>query len=109
MAKFMAVYTGKPGSQMPDEQTIADGMTAWTAWMERHAAQIVQPGGPLGKTKRVNKDGVADVSNNIAAYVIVEADDQSAAAAMFEDHPHFSVFPGDGVDVMPCLPIPGQG
>jgi hypothetical protein len=109
MAKFMAVYTGAPGAQMPDEQTIADGMAAWQAWMQNHAGAIVESGGPLGKTKRVNKAGVADVRNNIAAYVVVEAADQDSAAAMFLNHPHFAIFPGDGVDIMPCLPIPGQG
>lgn len=109
MAQFMAIYTGTPGSQRPDEATIAKGMAAWQGWMQEHAASIVGTGGPLGKTKRVNKDGVADARNNIAAYCIVEADDQDAAARMFENHPHFAIFPGDGVDVMPCLPIPGQG
>ena len=109
MAKFLAIYTGTTGSLMPDEATIAKGMAAWTAWMQKHAAQLVDTGGPLGKTKRVTKAGVADVSNNMAAYVIVEAADQDAAAAMFENHPSFAIFPGDGVDIMPCMPIPGQG
>lgn len=109
MPRFMAVYTGSPDAnrKMPDEQTIAAGMAAWRAWAERHADRIVEPGGPLGKTKRVTKAGVEDVRNNLAAYVVVEADSQDAAAAMFENHPHFAIFPGDGVEIMPCLPIPG--
>lgn len=107
MAKFMAIYTGQPGAGAPpDEATIARGMQAWTAWMDRHAAQIVDAGGPLGATKRVTANGVADISNNVAAYIIVEAADHAAAARMFENHPHFSIFPGDGVEIMPCLPIP---
>jgi len=109
MSKFMAVYTGTPGSARPDEATIAKGMAAWTTWMQQHADQIVDSGGPLGKTKRVTKAGIADSRNNLAAYIVVEAADQDAAAAMFENHPHFAIFPGDGVDIMPCLPIPGQG
>jgi hypothetical protein len=76
--------------------------------MQTHAARIVDGGGPLGKTKRVTKQGVADTRNHIAAYVVVEADSHDAAAAMFENHPHFAIFPGDGVDVMPCLPIPSR-
>ena len=60
MAQFMAIYTGVPGSQRPDEATIAKGMAAWQGWMQTHAADIVGAGGPLGKTKRVNKDGVAE-------------------------------------------------
>ena len=107
MAKFMAIYTGQPGAGFPDEATVAKGMQAWGAWMARHAGQIVDMGGPLGKTKRVSAAGIADVSNNIAAYIVVEADSHEAAARLFENHPHFSIFPGDGVDVMPCLPIPG--
>lgn len=107
MAKFMAIYTGQPGSGRPDAETMEKGMQAWGAWMARHAGQIVDAGGPLGKTKRVSASGIADVSNNIAAYIVVEADSHEAAARLFENHPHFSIFPGDGVDVMPCLPIPG--
>ena len=110
MAKFMAIYTGDPNTArgMPDQQTIAAGMAAWQAWGARYAGQIVEFGGPLGKTKRVNSNGVADASNHIAAYVIVEADSHDAAAQMFVDRPHFAIFPGDGVDVMPCLPVPGR-
>jgi hypothetical protein len=38
--------------------------------------------------------------------VIVETASQEDAAKMFENHPHFAIFPGDGVDVMPVMPIP---
>ena len=107
MAKFMAIYTGKPGERShPDQATMAKGMKAWTDWMARHAGQIIDTGGPLGKTKRVSTDGISDIQNYIAAYVIVEAQDHEAAARMFEGHPHFAIFPGDGVEVMPCLAIP---
>jgi hypothetical protein len=36
----------------------------------------------------------------------VRADSHEAAARMFEKHPHFSVFPGDGIEIMPVLEIP---
>ncbi len=74
--------------------------------VSRHADRIVDTGGPLGKTKKVSPAGIADTQNNMAGYVIVEAQDHEAAARMFEGHPHFSIFPGDGVEVMACLPIP---
>ena len=107
MAKFMAIYTGTPGARtQPDEATIAKGMQAWAEWMSRHASRIVEAGGPLGKTKKVSAAGIADIQNNIAGYVVVEAQDHEAAALMFTGHPHFAIFPGDGVEVMPCLPIP---
>lgn len=110
MARFMAVYTGTPGARGAadlDQATIAKGMQAWGDWMARNAEAIYESGGPLGKTKKVSAAGIADAQNNIAGFVIVEAKDHDAAARLFEGHPHFTIFPGDGVEVMPLLPIPG--
>lgn len=106
MAKFMAVFTGKPGGGMPDEAVIAKGMKAWGEWMERNADRVVETGGPLGKTKKVSAGGITDIQNNLVGFVVVEADDHETAARMFTGHPHFTIFPGDGVEVMPWLPIP---
>jgi hypothetical protein len=36
----------------------------------------------------------------------VRADSHEAAAKLFEKHPHFSIFSGDSVEIMPVLPIP---
>jgi hypothetical protein len=63
-------------------------------------------GGPLGKTKRVGANGIADVSNEMGAFTVVRAESHEAAAKMFENHPHFAIFPGEAVEVMPVLPIP---
>jgi len=30
----------------------------------------------------------------------------AAAARLFENHPHFAIFPGESVEIMPILPIP---
>ena len=68
---------------------------------------IVGMGGPLGKTKKVDAQGIADIANEMGAFTVVRAASHEAAAKMFEDHPHFSVFPGERVEVMPVLPIPG--
>ncbi len=116
MKRFMAVFTGSPTAfegyskrfKSEDERKANDrkGMEAWQQWMEEHSDSIVDGGGPLGRTKRVTNDGIADVRNNMGGYVVVEAESQDEAAKMFLDHPHFTIFPGDGVEVMECLPIP---
>ena len=62
----------------------------------------------LGKTKRVTENGVADIRNNLAAYTVVQAESHEAAAKLFLNHPHFAIFPGDGVEIMECLPIPSM-
>ncbi len=82
-------------------------MAAWKAWVEKHQGAIVGMGGPLGKTKKVTPNGTADVSNQMGAYTVVRADSHEAAAKLFENHPHFAIFPGEAVEIMPVLPIPG--
>jgi hypothetical protein len=84
------------------------GMAAWNAWAEKHSTAIVQMGGPLGKTKKIDPQGVADTTNVLTAFTVVRADSLEAAAKMFENHPHFSIFPGEAIEVMPVLPIPGR-
>lgn len=116
MKKFMAVFTGSPdamaGWQALDaaerQRREAEGMQAWKRWVETHAAAIVDDGAPLGKTKRITAAGIADTRNNLAAYTVVQAESHEAAARLFEGHPHFTIFPGDGVEVMECLPLPGM-
>jgi hypothetical protein len=68
--------------------------------------ESVGMGGPLGKTKKVSEHGIEDISNLMSGYTVVRADSHDAAAKLYEKHPHFTVFPGDSVEVMPVLPIP---
>ena len=110
MKQFLAVYTGSPDNQMGpgdmDPAEIGRGMDAWGKWMEDHAKDVVVTGGPVGKTKKVSKAGIQDIRNLIVGFIVVQAADHAAAAKLFEGHPHFSIFPGEGVEVMECLPIP---
>lgn len=116
MAKFLALYIGSAStsekenySPTPDEEKMwADGMTQWGEWMERHSSAIVDSGTPLGKTLRASPDGISAHENRNVAYVIVEAESLQAAAELFKGHPHFAVMPGDSVEIMECLPPPGQ-
>ncbi|HEY2248032.1 MAG TPA: hypothetical protein VGH70_11350, partial [Bradyrhizobium sp.] len=90
----------------PDAATIQKGMAAWGQWMADHAADTVEVGGPLGVTKKVSNAGVADTHNAVAGYIVVRAESHEAAAKMFEGHPHFAIFPGEAIEIMPVLPIP---
>jgi len=83
-----------------------EGMAAWKAWVAKHQTSLADMGGPLGKTKRVGSGGIADISNEIGAFTVVRAESHEAAARMFEGHPHFAIFPGEAVEIMPVLPIP---
>jgi hypothetical protein len=114
---YLAVFLGSKTSPrwtawnaLPEEERRKkerEGMGAWKSWMEKHQAAIVGMGGPLGKTKKVTERGVEDTSNDMGAFMVVRAESHDAAAKMFENHPHFTNFPGERVEIMPVLPIPG--
>ena len=114
---YLAVFLGSKTSAkmaawnaMPEAERNAkgmEGMAAWKAWVEKHQGAIQAMGGPLGKTKRVDGQGVADIANEMGAFTVVRAASHEAAAKMFENHPHFTIFPGERVEIMPVLPIPG--
>ncbi|AOF91479.1 hypothetical protein [Sinorhizobium sp. RAC02] len=111
MPRFLAVYTIRPEDvasfrSLPKaEQDAIDaiGVKQWAAWEERNTASILDRGGMVGKTTRVTKDGVAKAVNPFCGYLVVEAETADAAARLFHDHPHITVFPGDGVDIMPFV------
>lgn len=114
MKKFLAIYLGTPagmekwkamdeGKRKEAEKT---GVEAWNRWGNANAKSIVDQGAPLGKTKRIDAQGVSDTRNQMAAYTMVEAESHEAAARLFEEHPHFMIFPGEAVEVMECLPMP---
>lgn len=116
MKTFLAIYIGSHASQGRDawsklseaeqKTRAAAGMTAWGAWGAKYKDAILVDGAPLGKTKRVSNDGIADIKNTMTGYTLVQAESHEAAARMFEGHPHFAIFPGDSVEIMECLPIP---
>jgi hypothetical protein len=115
--RFLAIFLGdRNGARRREWDALSDaqrrareaeGIPAWKAWVEKNAGAIVEIGGPLGKTKSVSGDGIADVGNALAAFTIVRADSHEAAAKLFEGHPHFTIFPGEAVEIMPILPVPG--
>ena len=116
MKKFLAVYMGSASAieewkkldQDKRTQREKAGMEAWKKWVMANEKAIVDGGSPLGKTKRISAQGISDTKNEIAAYTIVQAESHEAAAKMFENHPHFKLFPGHSVEVMECLPMPGM-
>lgn len=114
MPRFVAVYTMQPQAvaafrALPkSEQDAIDarGLKAWAEWDQRNAAHLVGPDTMVGKTMRVTTAAIAAATNQIAGFRLVEAPDIAAAAALFRDHPHIAIFPGDAIDVMPVVTEP---
>ncbi len=118
MKSFLAIYMGSEAAleksrrkELDEEKRKAleaSGVKAWMEWGKANSAAIVDQGSPLGKTKRASPNGISDVKNGMTGYVIVQAESHEAAAKLFENHPHFAIFPGDSVEIMECLPLPGR-
>jgi hypothetical protein len=100
---FLAVFLGSKTNPrmtawnaLPEAERLTkqqEGIAAWKAWAEKHLAATVGMGGPLGKTKKISQRGIEDTSNQLGAYMVVRADSHEAAAKLFEEHPHFTIFP----------------
>jgi len=114
MKRYLAVFTGTPSAmarwealtESERQQRQAQGVAAWKTWVSDNVAAIVEMGGPLSRTKLVARGGISDIRNNLAAFTIVQAESHEAAARLFLNHPHFTIFPGEGVEVMEVLPVP---
>lgn len=116
MKNFLAVYRGEPSRghdewnklSKEEQQSIQKkGIEAWKDWAANHSESVIFNGGPLGKTLRVDNSGVSSVKNWDCAYVVIRANSHEEAAEMFKQHPHFAIFPGECVEIMEELPIPG--
>jgi hypothetical protein len=118
MKEFLAIYIGTATAHEKSQWDKMDpakrkeletrGIKAWGDWMAKNSASIVVQGSPLGKTKRTSAQGISDIKNAMTGYIVVRAESHEAAAKLFENHPHFSIFPGDSVEIMECLAIPGM-
>ena len=116
MTRFLAIYIGTQAAleraqwnkldENERKALEASGVKAWEEWAMANSAAIADQGSPLGKTKRASAQGITDIKNSMTGYVIIQAESHQAATRLFENHPHFAIFPGDSVEIMECLPIP---
>ncbi|MGH8161630.1 MAG: hypothetical protein ACRESR_05710 [Gammaproteobacteria bacterium] len=114
----MAIYTSTPtGTKASEWNVLTDderrereksGIEAWHEWARANGAAIVDGGTALGQTRRTSRTGIAQVKNDLCACVIVRAESHEAAAKLFENHPFYTMLPGDAVETMECLPTPPE-
>src|SRR5256886_16486983 len=75
---FLAVFLGSKSSAkmaawnaLPEAERRAreqQGVAAWKAWGEKHQAGVAPLGGPPGKTKKVDSNGISGIANEIGAF-----------------------------------------
>ena len=112
MKKFVALYMAPVGAfddmmknQDPAQmKSMSDG---WNSWVKSHEKSFVDVGAPTGKNKRVAKDNVRDVRNEITGYSVVQADSHDDAAKIFKDNPMLA-FPGAYIEVLEYVEMAGM-
>jgi hypothetical protein len=87
MPSFIYAYHGGKKPDTPEEG--AAEMEKWKAWVEGLGEAMTNPGTPLGMSKTLSADGVADNggSNPLAGFSVVTADSIDAAIEMAKDCP----------------------
>ncbi len=108
MKKFVVIYRvpvetmqewKKNTSQeemMKQGKELGEKMMAWT---KSHESAFIDKGMPLGKNKRMTKDGASEISNDLNYMCVMQAESADEIAAMFKDNPHFAI-PTSYIDIM---------
>ncbi|MEQ1865992.1 MAG: YciI family protein [Micropepsaceae bacterium] len=88
MPNFIFAYHGSKRPENP-----AQYMARWRAWVESLGEALVNPVMPVGKSKTVGRDGVADDggSNPISGITVVKVDNMDAAIALAKRCPHLDL------------------
>lgn len=114
MKKFLAIFTCAENSKnhhgwkklSHEEQSnlMQKGMLARQEWTKKYKDCVLYEGGSLGEiTKVTDMQGIHDKPSTMGAFIVVLANSHGEAAEMFLNHPHFSIFPGDGVEITELL------
>ena len=101
MAKFMFAYHG--GTMPEGEEAQAKSMAAWGAFMQKYASTFVGESNPVGMSKTVGANGVADNggSNPISGFGFVSAETIEEACAIAAECP--VIADGGSVEVAPVV------
>ena len=107
MAKFIYLYRG-PATPMSDRtpEEGAERMAAFSAWMEKAGAALIDGGSPFGASASVRDDGTEGTAGDLIGYTIVEADDLDAAKAFTDGLPFLSNSDGKfAVEIFELMPM----
>lgn len=88
MPKFVFAYHGAP--QFETKEAGMAHMVKWQAWSASLGDAMVDPGMPVGASKTVSAEGIADDggSNPLSGVTIVQADTMEEALDMAKSCPH---------------------
>ena len=88
MPRYIFAYHGGSAPESPEEGEKI--IQKWQAWIESNGAAMIDPGNPVGISKTVSADGVADNGgvNPLMGYSIVESATIDDAVEIAKSCPH---------------------
>lgn len=91
MKKYILAYHGGKKFNTPEERT--EHMNKWKAWMIGHGDTFVNPGTPVGMSKTVSAEGVADNGgvNPLMGYSEIQANSMEEAVEIAKGCPTVQV------------------
>ena len=107
MARFIYLYRG-PATPMADvtPEQGAERLAAFSAWMEKVGAALIDGGSPFGPSVSVRDDGTEGTAGDLIGYTIIEAGDLAAAKALTDGLPILSSSDGKfAVEIFELLPM----
>ncbi len=106
MPEFIYAFHGGTKPSEPEEMNKI--MAAWQAWMAGVGDALVNPGAPVGMSKTVSADGVADDggSNPLGGFTIVKADSIEQAIELTKGNPHLDF--GGTIEVAEIIDMSGK-
>ena len=110
MKKFVAIYMAPVAAMDEIRKTrsaerMKEFNDSWMKWSKSHEKSLVDVGSPTGKNKRVTKDKIQDVQNEVLGFSVVQAETHEEAAKIFQDTPNLHI-PGSYVEVLEYVQIP---
>jgi hypothetical protein len=111
MANFLVLYRSPTSAE--EQMANADpaqaqaGMDAWMAWAKEAADAVVDLGTPLGAGRHVGAAGTTGATADVAGYSILTGASLDAITQLMQHHPHLHG-PGNTIDVLPMLAMPGN-
>jgi hypothetical protein len=108
---FLALFLGAAPDDEKARLSAAEShdlMERWISWATKHQASIVDGGAPLGANARIDSSGVADAPNRIVTYSVIRAASRDAAAEILSENPHLGLHPGNSIEIMERMSLPGE-
>jgi hypothetical protein len=88
----------------PEEAAL--GLQAWIDWSTKLGPALVDPGRPLGSSRRVTQSGAVDGREDIIGMSILEASSMEEALTMVENHHHLRWADECSITVLEEMGIP---